>query len=175
MATPEYPRGSRSRTPALAAAPPAGARLGLAAVGVAMAALMGLGLFRESVVRAAPRMASAYAAFGLRVNLTGLEFSNVAARTAQDGGRRVLAVGGEIANPGGSTRAVPQVRVALSDAEGGVLYSWTIRPPKAHLSGGEKVAFTARLSAPPTGAFETTVDFDPEGPAPAKRTAPRAN
>lgn len=175
MAILEKPRDSGSRASALATEPAASVRLLLAAIGVAMAVLMGLGLFRESVVRAAPRMASAYSALGLPVNLTGLEFSNVAARIAQDGGRRVLAVGGEIANPGGSTRAVPQVRIALNDADGGILYSWTIRPPKAKLAGGEKVAFTARLSAPPSGAFDATVDFDSEGPAPAKQIAPRAN
>ena len=138
-------------------------RLAMAA-GLAMAVFMGLAAFRETVVRAAPPMASAYAALGMRVNLVGLDFANVAARVAQDGGRRVLAVEGEIANPGGSQRVVPPVRLVLRAADGGALYSWSVKPTKAALNGGERVAFGARLAAPPADAFDAVLEFDSDSP-----------
>lgn len=149
--------------------------LRLTALAAALGVFMALVAFRGAVVQNAPQTAGVYSALGLGVNLTGLDLSNVVARVAQDGARRVLMVEGEIANPANSVRAVPPVRVALRGGDGQIVYSWAVKAPKTSLNGGEKVAFSARLAAPPAEAVETVVAFDSERPAPAKRLAGRVN
>ena len=149
-----------------------GLRATVIAIAVLAGAMIGVGA-RETIVRHAPPLAGVYAALGLKVNLAGLDFANVAARLVQDGARRVLVIEGDIANAGARTRAIPPLRLALRSGDAQVVYSWTVKPPQAALGQGEKAAFSARLAAPPAEAVETRVDFASDNPLPAKSKANR--
>lgn len=162
----EPPR--RSRRPV--EAPARRRRPGLrraAAILIAAAAPMLLVGKRESVVAALPGTARAFAAIGLPVNLAGLELRNVSSQIAEDGGQRVLAVVGEVANV--STRPVspPPLAVSLRGADGRAIYVWTAEAPKAKLAPGESVAFRTRLAAPPDRAREVVVSLAEAARAPA--------
>jgi hypothetical protein len=119
-------------------------------------ALIGL---REKIVRIAPRAAAPYAAVGLPVNLDGLAFAGVRSRVEREGERRVLLVEGEIVNLRREASVLPPLALSVRGADGQDKYAWTMRASKARLERGEKVAFRARLAAPPEDGAEALVRF----------------
>ena len=64
-------------------------------------------VFPETVVKAAPVTVRAYEALGRGVNIYGLDIRHIELQHLIDGGTRVLAVKGEIANISGSDRKIP--------------------------------------------------------------------
>ena len=119
-------------------------------------ALIGL---REKIVRISPRAAAPYAAVGLPVNLDGLAFAGVRSRVEREGTRKALVVEGEIVNLRRDANLLPPLALSVRGADGQDKYAWTTRAPKARLEGGEKVAFHARLTAPPEEGAEVLVRF----------------
>jgi len=119
-------------------------------------ALIGL---REKIVRVAPRAAAPYAALGLPVNIDGLAFADVRSRVEMEGTRKALVVEGEIVNLRRDANSLPPLALSVRGADGQDKYAWTARAPKARLEGGEKVAFRARLAAPPEDGAEVLVRF----------------
>lgn len=119
-------------------------------------ALIGL---REKIVRIAPRAAAPYAAVGLPVNLDGLAFADVRSRLEMEGTRKALVIDGEIVNLRRNANPLPPLALSVRGPDGQDRYSWTTRAPKARLEGGEKVAFHARLAAPPEEGAEVLVRF----------------
>jgi hypothetical protein len=117
---------------------------------------------RMQAVRLAPALAPAYAALGLPVNLREMDFENVASRIAEEDGRQILVVEGEIRNLAASARAAPRMRLAVLDAAGTEIYTWTATPQKSRLLAGEKAAFRARLAAPPQQGRDVRVRFAAE-------------
>lgn len=92
---------------------------GLTAVFVA---LLGLAyVLRVDAVRAFPRLAGAYAAAGVPVNPTGLEFISYKAEPGLRGGRFIVSVNAEVRNLRDEDTPVPPVRARLLDAEGHVI------------------------------------------------------
>jgi predicted Zn finger-like uncharacterized protein len=130
---------------------------GFAGVGLLMAAL-GLS---HSIVRLWPQAASAYAAIGLPVNLRGLAVHDVRLIETDAPGEAALEVQGQITNLKPGINAVPALRLSLRDAQGREIYMWTTTAAKAHVSGGETLAFNARLASPPVGATSVLVSFAP--------------
>ena len=119
-------------------------------------ALIGL---REKIVRISPRAAAPYAAVGLPVNLDGLAFAGVRSRVEREGTRRALVVEGEIVNLRRDANLLPPLALSVRGADGQDKYAWTTRAPKTRLEGGERVAFRARLTAPPEDGAEVLVRF----------------
>jgi hypothetical protein len=119
-------------------------------------ALIGL---REKIVRIAPRAAAPYAAVGLPVNIDGLAFADVRSRVEMEGTRKALVVEGEIVNLRRDANSLPPLALSVRGADGQDKYAWTTRAPKPRLEGGEKVAFRARLAAPPEDGAEVLVRF----------------
>ena len=119
-------------------------------------ALIGL---REKIVRISPRAAAPYAAVGLPVNLDGLAFAGVRSRVEREGTRKALVVEGEIVNLRRDANLLPPLALSVRGADGQDKYAWTTRAPKPRLEGGEKVAFRARLTAPPEDGAEVLVRF----------------
>ena len=118
-AAPELPKAFRARAEQQRRLRRA-ATHGVVWAGIAsgFAALLGSAwLFRVEVVEMAPRAAAAYAAIGLTVNPTGLDFEAVSARPVPSDPGKVL-VSGALRNVRDNERIAPPVRVALLDSHG---------------------------------------------------------
>lgn len=124
---------------------------------------------RERIVQALPETARLYAAAGLAVNLRGLDFRDVRSELVGSGPDAVLVVEGEIATSRSGVVAVPAIEVAVRDAGGRALYTWTAEPPQPVLAEGETARFRARLVAPPEESRAVLVRFADVGHASAPR------
>lgn len=118
-------------------------------------------LGRESVVRSVPSTALLFDLAGLTVNLRGLEIANVTSGVTVEANGRYLTIEGDILNPSSREQPVPPITISLWGEARQTLYSWSIEPPRAKLSGGETVGFRARLVAPPDEARQVLVRFAP--------------
>jgi hypothetical protein len=119
---------------------------------------------RAAIVRLAPATAAAYASLGMPVNLRGLSIDGVRATIVESSeDRRELLVAGEIANLRQAETLVPNLRITLRGDDRRVLYLWSLREPKSRLGPHERVAFRARLAAPPAGARDVLVKFAAPG------------
>jgi hypothetical protein len=119
---------------------------------------------RAAIVSIAPATAAAYAELGMPVNLTGLSIDGVRATIAEAAeGRRELLVTGEIVNLRDAETAAPNLRLTLRAEGERALYIWTARGPKAPLGPHERMAFRARLAAPPAGVRDVLVKFAAPG------------
>jgi predicted Zn finger-like uncharacterized protein len=133
-------------------------RLGLVALLLGSIVVVGL-TAREPLVRAAPGLASFYAAIGLPVNLRGIEFSDLRTSNETQDGTPVLVIEGEIVNPTRYTHDIPRLRLAVQGADGRELYSWTALLPRETLTGHESFTFRSRLASPPEGSERVSVRF----------------
>jgi predicted Zn finger-like uncharacterized protein len=131
----------------------------------AAAALAGLALIgllawqRQAAVRAAPQLAGLFEAIGMPVNLRGLSLSAVESGLVEDGQNRFLVVEGDVTNITRSKAAVPPIEVAVEDAAGTTLYTWTTEPPRPSLGPAELLRFRARLASPPEQGQSVRVRF----------------
>jgi hypothetical protein len=119
---------------------------------------------RAAIVSAAPAAAAAYASLGMPVNLRGLAIEGVRATIAEptEDGRELL-VTGAIVNLRQAETAVPNLRLTLRGEDQRELYVWTAREPKSRLGPRERVAFRARLAAPPAGVRDVLVKLAAPG------------
>ena len=118
---------------------------------------------RATIVRAAPTTAAAYALLGMPVNLRGLSIDNVHATIAGASDERELLVAGEIVNLRQAETSTPNLRVTLRGDDGREIYLWTAPGPRPRLGPHERVAFRARLAAPPSGVRDVLVKFAAPG------------
>jgi hypothetical protein len=119
---------------------------------------------RAAIVRAAPATAAAFASLGMPVNLRGLAIDGVRATIAgpaEDG--RELIVTGEIVNLRQVETPAPNLRLTLRGEDERELYVWTAREPKSRLGPHERLAFRARLAAPPAGVRDVLVNLAAPG------------
>jgi hypothetical protein len=136
---------------------------GLALVGLAVVATTVIAA-RAAIVSIAPATAAIYAGAGLPVNLRGLKIAEVRATVIHESeSQGELVVTGEIANLRDRETVAPNLRLALRGQDGRELYAWTARGPKSRLGAHERVAFRARLAAPPAGVREVLVKFAEPG------------
>ena len=104
-------------------------------------------LFRVEVVEMAPRAAAAYAAVGLTVNPTGLDFEAVSARPLPSDPGKVL-VSGALRNVRDDERIAPPVRVALLDRQGAEIGHAVVRIDAAPVLPGKVQGFAAVIPDP---------------------------
>ena len=136
-----------------------GAALPIAAALAGLALLGGLVWQRNTVVRMAPQLADVFAMAGLPVNVRGLSLSAVESGLVDDGQSRYLVVEGDVTNITRRRTNVPAIEVAVNDAAGTTLYSWTTQPPRPTLEPAELVRFRARLASPPEKGQSVRVRF----------------
>jgi predicted Zn finger-like uncharacterized protein len=130
-----------------------------AGVASGFAALLGAAwLFRVEVVEMAPRTAAAYAAVGLTVNPTGLDFEAVSARPMPNDPGKVL-VSGALRNVRDNERIAPPVRVALLDAHGAEIGHAIVEIDAAPVLPGKVQGFAAVISDPGARGQGIGVDF----------------
>ena len=70
-------------------------------------------------------------------------------RRELENGSELFAVSGQVTNPSGASQRVPDIRAELRDAQGRLVYSWTITPQQRTLAPGGSVDFnSAKLDVP---------------------------
>jgi predicted Zn finger-like uncharacterized protein len=135
-------------------------------------------LFRVEVVELAPRAAAAYAAVGLTVNPTGLDFEAVSARPLPSDPGKVL-VSGALRNVRDDERIAPPVRVGLLDAHGAEIGHAVVRIDAAPVLPGKVQGFAAVIPDPGARGMGIDIAFVLEdarpGAAPAQAAAVHAD
>jgi len=135
-------------------------RFPLGLVAVLLISVLSFGIVsRQSLVRAAPELATLYAAIGLPVNLRGLEFQNIRTKQEIQDGITVLAIEGEVENVANRAVELPRVRLSVLGENGVEIYSWTALLPRSILYPHERVPFKSRLASPPAAGKEIMVRF----------------
>ena len=147
-----------------------------AGVASGFAALLGAAwLFRVEVVEMAPRTAAAYAAVGLTVNPTGLDFEAISAKPMPNDPGKVL-VSGALRNVRDNERIAPPVRVALLDAHGAEIGHAVVRIDAAPVLPGKVQGFAVIIADPGARGQGVGVDFVLDAPvapaAPVQHAAP---
>lgn len=133
------------------------------AVAVVVPFLLALA-FPQSVVKALPGTIALYEKAGMKVNIRGLEISNVTRQYVLVGKTRVLAVKGLITNISGSAQTVPSMRFVLRDISGRQVYAWTLNAvSRKALGAGASTSFLTRLASPPKVADEIQIRFALKG------------
>lgn len=114
---------------------------------------------RERIVAIFPDFAGIYELIGLKVNLRGLDFQNVAAHQEMDGSTPVLLVEGDIINLDSESKSLPAVRVTLKSSTGRDVYAWNYTLPQLNIDQMGKAHFKTRLLAPPEASVTVEVRF----------------
>jgi predicted Zn finger-like uncharacterized protein len=127
-----------------------------------LAVIAGLVMQREVVVRHLPSSAPLYAALGMKVNIKGLIFEDIASTALREGEARFLVVEGMVRNVRDEAAPVPLIEVSVRGEDGRTLYSWTAEPPRATLRAGEALHFRTRLATPPEAGRAVAVRFADE-------------
>jgi hypothetical protein len=120
--------------------------------------------YRAAIVSIAPATGAVYAVVGLPANLLGVSIAKVHPTVAeQTEGPGELVISGEIENSRDAKASLPNLRLALLGEDGREIYVWTAKAPKTSLNARERVAFRARLAAPPAGVRDVLVKFAEPG------------
>jgi predicted Zn finger-like uncharacterized protein len=115
--------------------------------------------WRSDVVRSMPGTGRLFAAIGLGVNLRGIAITDVTTTKEANESVSVLVVQGVIANVSRQPHEIPRLRLALRNAAGSEVYSWTALPERATLGPGDSEPFQTRLASPPAEARDLVVRF----------------
>jgi predicted Zn finger-like uncharacterized protein len=141
----------------------AGERAQAIAVGAMLCGLALMAFNRESVVQAAPQMASLFTVAGLPVNARGIAFAEVRADFGAENGIPVMRISGRMHNIADQTRRLGPIRLALIDETGREVYHWTTDAGQSALEEGQSLPFQSILTSPPTGARSVHVRFAETG------------
>jgi predicted Zn finger-like uncharacterized protein len=144
------------------------APLAVGAAALLLALIMGAVAFRSSIVAALPQMAGLYKAFGITVNLRGLEIIDIASELTEADGISVLVIKGTVRNPGHEARDVPPLFLAVLDENEKEHYGWSVTLEERRIEAGASLPFRRRLATPPAEARKVMVRFYKQGdPKPA--------
>ena len=157
---PELPRAFRAKAEQKRRMKKAAAQgAAWAALAVILLALVGAAfMFRLQIVQAWPQAAAAYKLVGAPVNLAGLEFEAVGAKTAPHDPGKVV-VSGALRNIRDNEVVAPPVRVALLNAAGAEVAHRIVRLETAPVLPGKVQGFAVVIPDPERKASGVGVDF----------------
>jgi hypothetical protein len=130
--------------------------------------------YRQTIVEAWPKTASAYAMVGMRVNAYGLDYFNVKAARGFQGETPVLKVRGEVRNISKRARAAPDVRIALRDKKGVEIHAWKAQVDALIIGPGEGAPFSSYLANPPSAGYDIAISFATETASGSRKPADAA-
>jgi predicted Zn finger-like uncharacterized protein len=84
-------------------------------------------------------------------------------RRELENGSELFAVSGQITNPSSERQRVPDVRAELRDAQGRLVYSWTITPERRTLSPGGSINFNSAKLDVPSNSKRLELSFAGDG------------
>jgi len=128
-------------------------------IGLLVAVIGGGVLLRTEIVRVLPDLAGLYATMGLKVNVVGLDFSDVTTLLSRKGDNDVLTVNATIYGVEPHRVIVPPVVVTLLGSDDKPVYAWSVAPKQRDLEPGEVIGFSAELAAPPGDARQVRLSF----------------
>jgi len=128
-------------------------------IGLLLAVIGGAVLFRTEVVRLLPDLAGLYETIGLKVNVVGLDFSDVSTLLSRRGDATVLGVSATIVGVEPRRLLVPPVVVTLLGEDGAPVYTWSASPRVRDLEPGEVIGFSTELASPPQAARQVRLSF----------------
>lgn len=120
---------------------------------------------RVQVVERFPQMAGVYEAAGLKVNVIGLDFSNLSTLRSLRDGKEMLSVSAQIVGVAPGPVKVPPVVITLIDAHNAPIYQWSVTPSVRDLMAGERATFDTQLALPPGDAARVRLNFGAMAPA----------
>lgn len=150
-----------SNLPALRARRARVNRVGWVALALFVALVVGGGLgARSAIVDLWPPAGRLYEVLGFAVQpeSLGLDLIDVQSTSVIEDDIVLLTVEGRVVNTSSYIRAVPLVRITLSDANGTEVGVWAVPPAKSELLPGETARFSTRLKDPPA-AESLSVSF----------------
>lgn len=80
-----------------------------------------------------------------------------------DNGSEIFAISGRVVNPSGTRQHVPDIRAELRDAQGRLVYSWTIRPEAMTLPPKGSVEFNSAKLDVPVNSKKLVLSFSEGG------------
>jgi predicted Zn finger-like uncharacterized protein len=80
-------------------------------------------------------------------------------RRTLESGNELFAISGRVVNPTETSQRVPDILAELRDAQGRVVYSWTITPPRRTIGPKGSVEFDSAEVDVPKGARELNLSF----------------
>ena len=80
-----------------------------------------------------------------------------------DNGSEMFAISGRVVNPSGTRQHVPDIRAELRDAQGRLVYSWTIRPEAMTLPPKGSVEFNSAKLDVPVNSKKLVLSFSEGG------------
>lgn len=128
-------------------------------VGLLCVVIGGALLFRTEIVRMVPDLAGLYAAIGLKVNVVGLDFSDVTTLLSRRGSSDVISVNATIFGVEPRRMTVPAVVVTLLGEDNAPIYAWSVMPKVEDLEPGEVIGFSTELASPPAEARHVRLSF----------------
>ena len=94
--------------------------------------------------------------------MNALAISGQAERRRLESGNELLTVRGEITNQTDEVQRVPQIRAELKDAQGRVVYDWSIAPPVRELQPRGRVTFDSAEMDVPRGGRNAHPELRPD-------------
>lgn len=82
-------------------------------------------------------------------------------------GNELFALTGRVVNPTDTTQRVPDILAELRDAQGRVVYGWTITPPRRTIEARGKIEFDSAEIDVPKGSKKLNLSFSGTPPKPA--------
>lgn len=133
------------------------ARLTAAAVLLALVLIAGVGAL---YVTGLPSQFKLLQEKGARASVPLLlEVQRRPERRILESGNELFAVSGRIVNPTSDDLSVPDIRAELRDAQGKMVYGWTITPPRRTIEAKSVMEFNSAEVNVPRGAKELNLSF----------------
>lgn len=117
-------------------------------------------IYRDDIVKLAPKAADAYAVIGIEANPYGLAIENVRHRLAMSTGGPTIEITGNLRNETNQPVAAPLLQAEALGPRGELLARWTFTANETMVDDGGAVEFVTRSSAP-EGVAEVALSFAP--------------